>query len=63
MFTFAIDATNVAKKLVPVEGRGQEPKCFHNGIILIVNCKKLVLQRYDFFMKDANKFVIFSIFP
>jgi hypothetical protein len=22
-----------------------EPKCFHNGIILIVNCYKLVLQR------------------
>ena len=27
-------------------GRGQ-PKCFHNGIILIVTCFKLVLQNYE----------------
>ena len=52
-----------SKKIVPVEGRGLEPKCFHNGIILIVNCKKLVLQRYDFFMKLTNYFVFFFIFP
>ena len=33
------------QKNTPVKGRGQ-PKCFHNGIILIVICFKLVLQIY-----------------
>ena len=45
----------------PLKDEG-EPKCFHNGIILIVNCKKLVLQRYDFFMKLTNYFVFFLFF-
>ncbi len=33
----------MGKIKAPVEGRGQ-PKCFHNGIILIVIRFKLVLQ-------------------
>ena len=38
-------------KKAPDEGRGQ-PKCFHNGIILIVICNKLVVQNYTFFSKN-----------
>ena len=37
------------KKMPPLRTMAK-PKCFHNGIILIVTCFKLVTQKYSFFV-------------
>ena len=50
----------------PVEGREQEPGCFHNGIILIVNYLNLVLQIYMILFIKPNFSALFSfelLFP
>ena len=53
-------------KKAPVEGREQEPGCFHNGIILIVNYLNLVLQIYMILFIKPNFSALFSfelLFP